>query len=140
MSEQMRSFVIALFKRRHCHTHTIKAQHLEGQNGHDPTPQNVFSFPAQKLMASVDAVFAAKPSVAPALFMLRLPHFRAQTRASLDQVSMGIFKCQCCLGCCADFIPAVIGAPGLTCLLYAVHRSAVRRRYGMPDDFCMDCC
>ena len=46
----------------------------------------------------------------------------------------------CCLGCCADFIPAVIGAPGLSCLLYAVQRSAVRRRYGMPEAFCMDCC
>ncbi len=32
----------------------------------------------------------------------------------------------CCLGCSADFIPAVIGAPGLSCFLYAVQRSAVR--------------
>ena len=41
-------------------------------------------------MASVHADFAAKLSVAPALFMLRLRHFRAQTRASLGQVSMGM--------------------------------------------------
>jgi hypothetical protein len=40
-------------------------------------------------MASVDADFAAKLSVAPALFSPRLLHSRGKMRASLDQVSMG---------------------------------------------------
>ncbi len=54
-----------------------------------PIGRRFFSFPAQKLMASVDANFAAKLSVAPAWFSRTSPHSRAKTRASLDQVPMG---------------------------------------------------
>ena len=52
----------------------------------------------------------------------------------------GNYWSACCVGCCADFIPAAIGVPGLSCLVYAFQRQAVRRRYGIPDDFVMDVC
>ena len=54
-----------------------------------PIGPRVSSVPARRRTGSVGVVFAAKPSAAPAVFTLRLPNFRARTRAFLDQLSMG---------------------------------------------------